>query len=66
MEGYFTFQWRGGVVFQMRLGLLFKWGGGWGQCAMGGTSVLMGGLSEKFVGWGGCVPPHAPTHYRKP
>ena len=28
MEGSFTFQWRGGVVFQMRLGLLFEGGVG--------------------------------------
>ena len=57
MEGYFTFQWGGGGVFQMG-GFIFKcvcvcvWGGGFPL----GVSVLMGrggGSFEKHCWMGG-------------
>ena len=54
MEGCFMFQWGGGV-FQMG-GASFLSGG----CAPWGSSVLMGGVSKKIVGWEG-VPPSPPT-----
>ena len=59
MEGCFTFQWKGGVVFQMRLGLLFE--GGWGVVCHGGDIGFNGGTFGK-IRWMGRVRPPSCTH----
>ena len=64
MEGCFTFQWGGGVVFQIG-GLHFLSGG----CAPWGALVLMGGVFKKKSydgGVGGGALPMPPLYNGKP